>query len=469
MKRYSTKKAQLQEFVQRLNRMVKDGSFYRLQQEKRQMLIHRVERLKRQLGLSINLPSLKLKHTLAAATLVAGLGFSSAAQAQSFDPPVSDPFGLSGIPFISQPDFADLDGDGDQDLLVGSYDGNFVYYENTGDAQSPQFSIPQKNPFNLDSLGSFTAPTLADMDADGDLDLMVGSSTYNSATYYDEGDLYYFENTGSKTNPQFSIPTQNPFNINPPNTYVMLPTLADLDWDGDMDLMVGDFIGGIGPSFLYFENTGTASNPSFQAGVKNPFNLQKVPDAILMGPSLGDIDGDGDLDLLAAEFYYGELYIYENKSTNNSPDFGAPTRNPWDLEPIDSVYYTIATFVDIDDDGDLDVFQTGMDYSTYYSTILYYENTSGIVGIQEPADMSFNLQPNPATSVTTLQLEAEKPLGSVQLEVLNALGQVVQHESVQVNSLKWNHQVNVQNLEQGIYTVRLRWQDQQMTRKVMVQ
>ena len=103
--------------------------------------------------------------------------------------------------------FADLDGDGDIDALVGDLDGILNYFENTGMASAPVFTerTGAANPFNGVDVGIGSAPTFADLDGDGDLDALVGE--------YD-GILNYFENTGTASAPVFTERTgaANPFN-----------------------------------------------------------------------------------------------------------------------------------------------------------------------------------------------------------------------------------------------------------------
>ncbi|NYT27919.1 MAG: VCBS repeat-containing protein [Candidatus Thiodubiliella endoseptemdiera] len=91
---------------------------------------------------------------------------------------------------------ADIDGDGDLDLVVGKDDGTLKYYQNTGTTSNPAYEVKtgDDNPFNSIDVGDFSKPTLADIDGDGDLDLVVGG--YN-------GTLKYYQNTGTTSNPAY--------------------------------------------------------------------------------------------------------------------------------------------------------------------------------------------------------------------------------------------------------------------------
>ncbi|MGI9509493.1 MAG: FG-GAP-like repeat-containing protein, partial [Geminicoccaceae bacterium] len=139
------------------------------------------------------------------------------------------------------------------------------------------------------------------------------------------------------------------------------PTLVDIDGDGDLDMFVGDNSG----SMKFFENEGSASNPSFASSVTNPFGFVDI--GVESAPTFADLDNDGDLDALVAESD-GTLNYFENTGSANNPSFASPTGNPFGLQDVGS--YASATFVDIDNDGDQDVF-VGEQFGNFY----YMENT----------------------------------------------------------------------------------------------
>jgi hypothetical protein len=215
----------------------------------------------------------------------------------------ADPLDGVDVGSLSKPSFADLDGDGDLDAVVGTGDGILRYFENTGSATAPAFTerTGVANPFDGAGfdVGLNSAPSFADLDGDGDLDAVVGTG---------DGILRYFENTGSALAPAFTeqTGTDNPFNgldvgIN------STPSFADLDRDGDLDAVVGESNG----ILHYFENTGSAIAPAFteRTGAANPLN--GIDAGLFSAPTFADLDGDGDLDPVIGE-NGGSLKYFEN-------------------------------------------------------------------------------------------------------------------------------------------------------------
>ena len=130
--------------------------------------------------------------------------------------------------------------------------------------------------------------------------------------------------------------------------YVSTPSFGDLNGDGKLDLISGDYYG----YFHYFENTGTTSAPAFGLTASiNPFALTNV--GTYSKPSFVDFDGDGDMDLLSGESN-GDFYYFKNTGSPIAPAFAAASTNPFALTNVSSDF-TAPSFVDLDDDGDMDL------------------------------------------------------------------------------------------------------------------
>ena len=145
------------------------------------------------------------------------------------------------------------------------------------------------------------APSFVDLDGDGDLDLVVGLTGEFGESRGDM--LLAFANYGADGFGEL-VGRQRPFLSNWFD-YHSAPSFLDHDGDGDFDMVVG---GEFGP-LRYFRNDGSRSTPSFieRFGGNNPFALKNA--GYYSTPSFGDIDGDGGLDLVVGQ-YDGTLLLF---------------------------------------------------------------------------------------------------------------------------------------------------------------
>ena len=280
----------------------------------------------------------------------------------------------------SKPRLADLDSDGDPDLVIGDYNGSLYYFENTGTPTNPNFTerTGTANPLNGVSVGGYSTPTFTDLDSDGDQDLIVGDS---------EGDIAYFENTGTVSSPGFTqrTGTANPFDNITMGSWSTL-TLADLDDDGDIDLAVGNDDGDI----HYYENTGTSTNPSFaqRTAAANPLN--NINAGSYSTPVFVDFDNDHDNDLVIGNGSEG-VYYFENTGTTTAPSFIQRTDSDNPFQGTNAGGFSAPEFVDLNGDGNLDLI-----IGNQVGEIHYFKNTG--------TDASPEFSPQSLTQPTTLTI-----------------------------------------------------------------
>ncbi len=279
-------------------------------------------------------------------------------QSPAFVQRADNPFGIPDIlpdnDYGAAPSFADIDGDGDLDLFAGQQTGDTVFFANTGTAESAAFAKVSLNPFGLSDVGAWSVPAFADIDGDGDLDAFVGEQG---------GSTFFFQNTGTPQSPAFAGKVPNPFGLAPVGGYAV-PAFADIDGDGDLDLFVGAQDG----STYFFENSGTGQSPAFASPTTNPFGLADVGSYAV--PTLVDIDGDGDLDAFVGEVH-GSTFFFENTGTVQSPAFVAPVTNPLGLVAFPMAANT--AFADLDGDGDLDALVAE---GAITARFFFFENTA---------------------------------------------------------------------------------------------
>lgn len=172
----------------------------------------------------------------------------------SFAPPIINPFGISGGGGLANPDFVDIDGDGDRDLFVGTATGTTLFFRNTGTSTNPNFVRGDNNPFGLDAVVGAAAPNFVDVENDGDFDAFIGTS---------DGTTTYFVNVGTPTKPKFvntstsgfangvssdSSNTLTSFQLPNPLPDVgtnATPVLADINANGFLDAFIGESDGTI--------------------------------------------------------------------------------------------------------------------------------------------------------------------------------------------------------------------------------
>jgi len=155
----------------------------------------------------------------------------------------------------------------------------------------------------------------------------------------------------------FGTVSVNPFGLSQlDGTSGITPAFADLDADGDVDGFIGGDRSDSNGVFDMYLNTGTPSRPSFSAGIANAFQvLDSRSGSGYFIPTFVDIDNDGDLDLFAANESNKVIDYYENQGSPASPDFAQAVSNPFGLVAPDAVVGISIKFADIDNDGDLDV------------------------------------------------------------------------------------------------------------------
>jgi hypothetical protein len=179
-------------------------------------------------------------------------------------------------------------------------------YPNNGSLNNPNWGTLDSAFLVSDMLdiGSAAKPALVDIDFDGDLDLVVGGKGLYTAPSTYESRMLLYKNTGTNTAPAFTLTDTDLANAGYNNLGASLsPTFGDLDGDFDPDMIVGTETG----ELFYYENTGSFTAHSFTYRG----SLQSIDVGNFAAPALGDIDGDGDLDLLVGN-ELGAIAYYEN-------------------------------------------------------------------------------------------------------------------------------------------------------------
>lgn len=229
--------------------------------------------------------------------------------------------------------YLDISGDGVQDLVVapnGSQDVNETdqigYYKNKGQYNKPNFEFVKSNFLGEKTLdlGARSAPVFLDIDADGDQDLLVASNGDYSVTKGLADPLYLFKNTGTKNAPKYALVDKDFMNFSQYKFQHVIPNVGDVDGDGDLDLLVGRLSGQI----AYFSNTAGAGKPvSWSLVDSNYLTNNLTLEEANSSPCVYDYNKDGKMDLLVGH-YNGRISLFECKSTS-PPSYVEVTKNAW--------------------------------------------------------------------------------------------------------------------------------------------
>ena len=233
---------------------------------------------------------------------------------------------------------ADVDGDGDLDALGAAYNA-YLWWENvTGDG-----TLWIERTVDAEVAGSIAeSVAAADLDADGDLDVLG------------MGDLYWYENTMGNGTAWTKRPVDSYFQTG----YSV--EAADIDGDGDPDVLGCSLANGhiswwendlTSCSSLTTDHSGLGADPIATPVADGTFPPENVIDGGFSGATsakAADLDGDGDWDVVAAAETFDAINWVENVSGDGST---------WTKRPIASgVSGPNAVHVaDVDGDGDTDV------------------------------------------------------------------------------------------------------------------
>ena len=275
--------------------------------------------------------------------------------------------------------YLDVDHDGIKDLVVGTNaagvaqnKSSISYYKNLGTNTSPNFSYVQNDFLQEEMIenGRGSIPVLVDLNGDGLKDLLVATNYRYKSVLDKETRIMSFYNTGSNLVPVFSFVSDDWMNFSTSGLGLrVVPTFGDLDGDGDLDMIVGTETGHV----HYYENTGGAGPMNFST----PPVLQMQDDqgsiinvSSFSTPSLFDLDNDGLLDLVIGS-RMGGMFYYRNNGNSSVPSFELITNDLGSVDvstPFNPESYSVPQFIRHNDT--LHLFVGNREGSIHYYTDL---------------------------------------------------------------------------------------------------
>ncbi len=404
---YTTTSGKYLKFKTRLDKALQTGRFYKFSKRKQSSLISRLKRLFERLK-SLHT---QLRLAGAGAAFALTFSLSTEIKAQSLGPftvndaanPLPPPIRI----LRPRPAAVDIDNDGDLDVFVGNFEGDIEFFQNNNGLNPTNLKRFVKkegvdNPLDGVNKGYYAAPAFADVDKDGDFDMLLGAGY---------GYTFFFRNTGTKSSPIFTeeIDANNPFDgIRGSGGYSYsskyseyssaVPIFAQIDGSADVDLFIASSFTSVDngkypdlnfPAVKYYQNDGTAVPGGNDAEfIFEPSNLLADKLANLNNTSLAfaDIDGDGDLDAFVGSSY-SRIRFFKNDPadlTGFVEGFGIwdpvnKTGNP--MYDFSFNNFSSPVAADFDGDGDTDLlvaeYFNEYDYRDINTNLRYFENTAG--------------------------------------------------------------------------------------------
>lgn len=313
---------------------------------------------------------------------------------------------------------ADLDGDTDLDVLSASqYDHKVAWYENTDGNGNFGNQILINVPPNAEGAKSVYA---IDIDGDSDLDVLSGSDQDDKVAWY--------ENDGNGNFGQQHIISDNADSV-------ITVHSDDIDGDGDMDVLSASCNDN---KVAWYENDGNGNFGPEQI-ISTNTSCADVVYAM-------DIDGDGNLDVLSASAFDNKIAWYYN--TDGHGNFGGQH-----IITTDADFALFVYAADINEDGKMDVLSA----SFFDNKIAWYEQ--GVLEVEENSLLDFYIYPNPVNQI--LNIKAEETIYSV--SIANILGQEIYSSNVEAIDTT----IDLSSYAMGTYFVKVQFDESIITEKII--
>lgn len=231
--------------------------------------------------------------------------------------------------------YLDLNNDGKKDMVVAPNSRNISedrkgiwYYPNKGTVNNHRFELETRGFLVSDMIdvGTISHPAFADVNADGLMDLIVGNYGYYTYSNPNNASLYLYLNTGTAQEPRFTLETTDWLGMTEfaPNDFDFAPAFGDLDGDGDQDLLVGSNLGAL---FCYYNTAGEGRPMNLERSFSVNWLQMDVGQSSV--PAIYDADGDGLRDILLGE-RRGNVNFFKNIGLPGDPKFSlTPTVENW--------------------------------------------------------------------------------------------------------------------------------------------
>lgn len=224
------------------------------------------------------------------------------------------------------------------------------YYNNSGTQQLPSFSFVEKNFLQREMIdvGDNAVPAFFDMDGDGDQDMIIGQNA--DATRL-TGSIFYYENKGTPSTPSFEFVTDDYLDIGSLLLYNIKPQFVDANADGRVDLALTATSLITGLTNLYYIANKTKEGVDFSDQLLNTIDFSMLySENVLMT----DIDSNGINDILIGKSN-GSVEYWKNNGPKGSFNFILADNTYAELGPSVERQSLALFSADLNSDGKTDL------------------------------------------------------------------------------------------------------------------
>ena len=365
----------------------------------------------------------------------------------------------------SIPVFADLDADGDQDLIVGHRGlklGNLLLaslylYRNTGTPTQPQFSLETTDYMGLSSLSrKRIRPIFTDINEDGATDLCWLSSPGGNS---DSTKLGFLLNQNQPGQPFAFSGVNSAAQLNFMFAGYDCPVFTDISGDGKKDMLIGKNAGRI----HYWQQVTGWPNLQYQLANNNYGNVSRAPYSANVNLAIADLDFNGTPDLATGD-QTGALKLYRSLTQSSTATFAADSITYYNTVQNQKNYRLWGPFVSpafADLNGDQ---YPEMAIGTTGGGVFLMLNRLGPNAVQsETSGQELNIWPNPMHGADIINWKGLQP---EKIKLLNSQGKEV--EAWQVNGLDSTGRLPLNRFAPGLYFLQFSTSHHTITKMVLI-
>lgn len=229
----------------------------------------------------------------------------------------------------------DVNNDGKKDLIVApntpnnsdNFENIHLYIRNDSTTGSNIFTWQSDDFLESDMIdvSEGSAPTFVDYNNDGLLDIVISNTGYYSSSAVYTTGLALYENTGTTNTPKYNLVSRDWMNLSSLNINNMVPSFGDLDADGDLDMVCGSSDG----LLHFFRNNASAGQPISLQFIPNYFSNIDLGNNST--PFIYDLNNDGKPEILVGERFFN-INLISNSGSPSSPNYIIETDSLWKID-----------------------------------------------------------------------------------------------------------------------------------------